>query len=184
MGILRVPAVIPMKITQSVQSQMHIDIQVRSRDWVSSAMGAFLTWGWVLHISKQVTWQDLQHPSIILFAIFIFPLVLAIASTAQLIRFRATEACTFDRERGIVLLDQRSLWGTVSQAQYVLKDIRDITIKRYSGDDSESFRIMLDLGKLSQPIALSGFASEEKILSSELEAIREFLNLPKKLSYK
>lgn len=173
-----------MKIPQSAKSQMHIDIQARANEWVSSAMGAFLTWGWVIHTGKQVTWQDLQHPSIITFGIFLFPLVMAIASTAQLIRFRATEACTFDRERGIVLLQQRSLWGAISQAQYALKDIRDITIKCYSGEDSDSFRILLDLGKLSQPIALSGFASEEKALSSELDAMRGFLNLPRKLASK
>jgi len=143
-------------------------------------MGAFLTWGWVIHIGKQVTWQDLQHPAIITLVIFFFPLVMAIASTAQLIRFRATEACTFDRERGIVLLQQRSLWGAISQAQYALKDIRDITIKCYSGEDSDSFRILLDLGKLSQPIALSGFASEEQALSGQVESIQEFLNLPQK----
>jgi hypothetical protein len=174
----------PMKITQSVQSQMHIDIQGKANEWVSSAMGAVLTWGWVLNTGKQMQWQDLQHPSIITCGIFFFPLVLSIAGTAQLIRFRATEACTFDRERGLVLLQQRSLWGATSQAQYALKDIRDITIKRYSGEDSDSFRILLDLGKLSPPIALSGFASEEKALSGQVESIREFLNLPQKSTYR
>lgn len=173
-----------MKITQSVQSQLHIDIQARNNDWVSSAMGAVLTWGWVFHIGQQVQWQDLQHPSIFVMGSFFFPLVLSIAGTAQLIRFRATEACTFDQERGIVLLQQRSLWGAMSQAQYALKDIRDITIKRYSGEDSDSFRILLDLGKLSPPIALSGFASEKEALSGQVEVMREFLSLPQKLTYK
>jgi hypothetical protein len=173
-----------MKITQATQSQMHIDIPSRMVDGIGLIIGLIVAWGWAINSSRSMDWQDLQHTSTIALLIFFGSLTLAITSMVSLVRHRTTEACTFDQERGLVLLQQRSLWGARSEAQYALKDIRDITIKRYSGEDSDSFRILLDLGKLSPPIALSGFASEKEALSSQVEVLREFLSLPQKLTYK
>jgi hypothetical protein len=169
-----------MKITQSAQNQMRIDTPSRVVDRISFVFGSIVAWGWATNSSRTLDWQNLQHASTIALLIFFGALLLAVCSTISLIQHRTTEACTFDRERGLVLLHQRSLWGARSEAQYTLSNIRDITIKRYSGEDSDSFRILLDLGKQCKPIALSGFASEERALSSQVESIQRFLNLPQK----